>query len=55
MGKKIVNKEEIEANRKGQEEILNYLYPDRVTDEERQLLRQEYERRKHDKNSQNQD
>lgn len=49
MGARIVNPEEIEANRRSQEELMNCLYPDRITDEERQQLRKEYERRKHDK------
>lgn len=49
MGAKIVNRKEIELNRKGQEEILNHLYPDRLSETERCQLREEYERRKHDK------
>lgn len=54
MGARIVNPEEIEFNRKGQEELMNYLYPDRITDEEREQLMKEYERRRHDKNCENQ-
>lgn len=48
---RIINKEQIIENRKSQEKILDWLYPDRISAEEREQLHQEYvERRKHENN-----
>lgn len=42
MGAKMVNSKQIDKNRESQEEIMKWLYPDRITAEERGKLRNEY-------------
>lgn len=48
---RIINREQILANRRSQEVLMARLYPDRLSHEEREQLRKMYvERRKHENN-----
>lgn len=43
---KIINREQLLENWKHQQELMDWLYPERLTDAEREQLRQKYLERK---------